>query len=71
MWLSRIGDSSLRMIGMGTKIVSKMLLNLGNKTGVDIDSGIWTGSQIWGQSHILVWVQYHKNGNLPICQWDF
>ena len=51
MWLN-IGDSSSRMIGMGTKTDSKMLLKLGNKTGVNIDSGIWTGSQIWeSKSH--------------------
>ena len=42
-----IGDSSLRMTDMGTKTDSKMLLKLGSKTGVNIDSGIWTGAQIW------------------------
>ena len=48
MWLSKIGGSSSRMTGLGTKTDSKMLLILGNKTGVNIDIGIWTGSQIWG-----------------------
>ena len=61
MWLSNIGDSSSRMIGMGIKsrmigmrikTDSKMLLKSGSKTGVNIDLGIWTGSQIWGsKSH--------------------
>ena len=46
MWLSEIGDSSSRMTGMRIKTDSKMLLKLGSKTGVNIDSGIWTGSQI-------------------------
>ena len=36
MWLSKIGDSSSRMTGMGIKTDSKMLLKLGNKTGVNI-----------------------------------
>jgi len=40
MWLSKIGDSSSRMTGMGTKADSTMLLKLDNKTGVNIDSGI-------------------------------
>ena len=52
MWLSKIGDSSSRMTGIGTKTDSKMLLKLGSKIGVKIDSGIWTGSQILGsKSH--------------------
>ena len=51
MWLSKIGDSSSRITGMGTKTDSKMLLKLDNKTRVNIDSGIWTGSQIY-------WVQF-------------
>ena len=46
MWLSRIGDSSSRMTGMGIETDSKILFKLGNKTGVYIDSGIWTRSQI-------------------------
>ena len=55
MWLSEIGDSSLRMTGMGTKTDSKMLIKLGNEIGVNIDSGIWTGSQSWGsKSHSLL-----------------
>ena len=41
-----IGDSNSRMTGMGIKIDSKMLLKLGNKTGVNIDSRIWAESQI-------------------------
>ena len=48
MWLSKIGDISSRITGMGTKTDSKMLLKLGSEIGVNIDSGIWTGSQIWG-----------------------
>ena len=40
MWLPKVGDFSSRMIGMGTKTDSKMLLKLGNKTGVSMDSGI-------------------------------
>ena len=52
MWLSKIGDSSSGMTGMGIKTDSKMLFKLGNITGVNIDSGIWTGSQFWGsKSH--------------------
>ena len=47
MWLSKISDSSSRMTGMGIKIDSKMLLKSGSKIGVNIDSKIWTGSQIW------------------------
>jgi len=40
MWLSKIGDSSSRMPGMGIKTYSKILLKLGSKKGVNIDSGI-------------------------------
>ena len=71
MWLSKIGDSSLRMTGMGIKTDSKMSFKLGNKIGVNIDLEIWTGSQIWDRSHIPHWVQFHKNENLPIYQWNF
>ena len=46
MWLSKSGDSSSGMIGVGIKTDSKMLLKLGNITRVNIDSGIWIGSQI-------------------------
>ena len=66
-----IGDSSSRMTGVGIETGSKILLKLGNKTGVNIDSEIWTGSQIWELGHISHWVQFHKNENLPICQRDF
>ena len=52
MWLSKVGDFSSRMTGMGIKTDSKILLKLGNKIGVNIDSGIWSGSQIWrSKSH--------------------
>ena len=44
MWFSKMGDSSSRMTGIGAKTDSKILLKLGNKTGVNIDSEIWTGS---------------------------
>ena len=51
MWLN-IGDPSSRMTGVGIKTDSKILLKSGNKTGVNIDSEIWTGSQIWeSRSH--------------------
>ena len=51
MWLN-IGDSSSRMIGVGIKTDSKILVKSGNKTGVSIYSRIWTGSQIWeSRSH--------------------
>ena len=39
MWLN-IGDSSSRMTGVGIKTDSKILLKLGNKTGVNIDPRI-------------------------------
>ena len=45
MWLN-IGDSSSRMTSVGIKTDSKILLKSGNKTGVNIDSGIWTESKI-------------------------
>ena len=52
MWLSTIGDFSFGMTGIGIKTDSKMLLKLGNVTGVNSDAGIWIGSQIWGsKSH--------------------
>ena len=70
MWLCKIGDSSSRMIGMGIKTDSKMLLKLSNKRGVNIDSEIWTGSQNWGSGSHPVWVQFYWNENLPNCQWD-
>jgi len=70
MWLN-IGDSSSRMIGVGIKTDSKILLKLGNKTWVNTDSGIWTGSQIWESRSHFYWVQFHKNENLSFCQWDF
>jgi len=44
MWLSNIGDLSSKMTGMRIKTDSKMLLKSGSKTGVNIDSEIWTGS---------------------------
>ena len=40
MWLN-IGDSSSRMISVGIKTDSKILLKSGNKIGVNIDLGIW------------------------------
>ena len=46
MWLN-IGDSSSRMTGVGIKTDSKILFKSDNKIGVNIDSGIWTGLQIW------------------------
>ena len=52
------------MIGMGIKTDSKILLKLGSKIGVNIDSGIWTGSQFW-ESESYSWLNY-----LPICQYD-
>ena len=58
------------MTDMGIKTDFRMLLNLGNKTGVNIDSEIWIGSQIW-ESGLHSWLQFHKNENLLICQWDF
>ena len=47
MWLPKVGDSSSRITSMGIKTDSKILFKLGNKTGVNIDSEIWTRSQIW------------------------
>ena len=68
MWLN-IGDSSSGMIGGGIKTDSKILLKFGNKTGVNIDSESWTGSQIWeSRSHISLSSISKKNENLPICQ---
>ena len=49
---------------MGIKTDSKILPKLGNKTIVNIDSKIWTGSQNWGsgdQGHIPRWFQFHEN----------
>jgi len=40
-----IGDSNSRTTGMKIKIGSKMLLKLGNNTGVNIDSKFGTESQ--------------------------
>ena len=65
-----IGDSSLRMTGMIIKTDSKMLLKLCCKIGVNIDSGIWTDHKFEYLGHISHWVQFYRNENLPICQWD-
>ena len=45
-WLSKISYSISRMTDMGIKTDSKILLKSGSKPGVNIDSEIWTGSQI-------------------------
>ena len=68
-WLPKVGDSSSRMTGMRIKTDSRMLLKLGNKRRVNIDSELDYKFENLG--HILGWVQFHKNGNLQICQWYF
>ena len=69
-WLSRIGDSSSRMTGMGIKTDSKMLLKLGNKIGVNSIQEFELDHKFEDRSHILVWVQFFWKENLPICQWN-
>ena len=54
MWLSKIGDSSLRMTGMGIKTDSKMLLKSGSKTGINIDLKFELDHKFEDRSHILV-----------------
>ena len=56
-WLSKIGDSSSRMAGMGIKTDFKILLKSGSKTRVNIDS------EFCDHPHL---VQFHKNENLSI-----
>ena len=57
-------DSSSGMTGMGIKTDSKVLLKLGNNTGVNNDSGFELDHKFEDQSHIPHWVQFHKKWEL-------
>ena len=70
MWLFMIGDLSSRMTGMKIKTNSKMFLKLGNKTWVILIRNFELDNKIEDRDHILVWVQFHENENLLICQCD-
>ena len=56
---------------MGIKTDSKILLKSGNKTGSILIQEFQLDHKFKNLGHISHRVQFYKNENLPICQWDF
>ena len=55
---------------MGIKTDSKILLKSGSKIESILIQKFELDHKFEDKSHSPYWVQFHKNENLPICQWD-
>ena len=70
MWLN-IGDSSSRMTGVGSKLTLKYYSSRVTKQESILIRKFELDHRFENLGHISHWVQFHKNENLPICQWNF
>ena len=68
MWLSKIGDSSSRMTGMGIKLTLKYCSDQVAKQESILIQKFELDHKFETQDHISHWVQLSKNENLSICQ---